>query len=133
MAKMVRMTLEEAVKVGRIDKAKFDATTDEDIARQIAEDPDTAPDVTTLGDPLPNAKAVRLKCGMNQEAFAGALRVPVSTIRNWEQGRTRPDAVGASLLALVDRDAKTVFRILGTDGVAKGRMRRAAAGTPAPE
>ena len=28
------------------DLAKFDATTDEDIARQIAEDPDTAPELT---------------------------------------------------------------------------------------
>ena len=28
-----------------VDYAKLDATTDEDIARQIAEDPDTAPDM----------------------------------------------------------------------------------------
>ncbi len=30
----------------RSDLAKLDATTDEDIARQIAEDPDTAPELT---------------------------------------------------------------------------------------
>ena len=31
---------------GRVDRAKVDATTDEDIARQIALDPDTAPELT---------------------------------------------------------------------------------------
>ena len=31
---------------GRVDWRRVDATTDEDIARQIAEDPDTAPELT---------------------------------------------------------------------------------------
>ena len=35
----------EVRQVGRGDWAKVDATTDEDIARQIAEDPDTAPEL----------------------------------------------------------------------------------------
>ena len=33
-------------RTGRVDRAKVDATTDEAIARQIAEDPDTAPELT---------------------------------------------------------------------------------------
>jgi uncharacterized protein (DUF4415 family) len=36
----------ESKGVLRSDLAKLDATTDEDIARQIAEDPDTAPELT---------------------------------------------------------------------------------------
>jgi hypothetical protein len=33
-------------RTGRVDWARVDATTDKDIARQIAEDPDTAPELT---------------------------------------------------------------------------------------
>ena len=40
------------------DWSKFDATTDEDIARQIAEDPDTAPELDEE-DWLANARLVR--------------------------------------------------------------------------
>lgn len=36
----------ESKRISRTDWAKVDATTDEDIARQIAEDPDTAPEWT---------------------------------------------------------------------------------------
>jgi uncharacterized protein (DUF4415 family) len=39
--RIIRMTLEEALsKPGRTDWAKFDATTEADIDRQVAEDPD---------------------------------------------------------------------------------------------
>jgi uncharacterized protein (DUF4415 family) len=39
--RIIRMTLEEALsKPAKTDWAKFDATTEEDIERQIAEDPD---------------------------------------------------------------------------------------------
>ncbi|HEY0832969.1 MAG TPA: hypothetical protein VGE72_03580 [Azospirillum sp.] len=34
--------------LGGFDWSKVDATTDEDIARQIAEDPDTAPDLSSV-------------------------------------------------------------------------------------
>lgn len=37
---------EEARRTGRMDRAKVEATTDAEIDRQIAEDPDTAPKLT---------------------------------------------------------------------------------------
>lgn len=42
---------------GKVDRATLDSTTDADIERQIAEDPDTAPDLSTL-DPK-KARVVR--------------------------------------------------------------------------
>lgn len=39
--RIIRMTMEEAMKTpGKTDWARFDATTEEDIDRQVAEDPD---------------------------------------------------------------------------------------------
>ena len=105
----------------RPDRKRMAATDDEAIARQIAEDPDTAPDVSGLGTPLPGPlppltpariRAIRETTGLSQAAFAGALRIPVASYRNWEQGRTRPDPVARSLLHLVRRDPSRVLATL---------------------
>lgn len=34
-------------------------------------------------------REVRLKLGYSQPEFAERINVPVATLRNWEQGRTR--------------------------------------------
>ena len=56
---IIQKTLEqiEAEGGGYIDRERVDATTDEDIARQIADDPDTAPEITE--DDLKNARIVK--------------------------------------------------------------------------
>jgi DNA-binding transcriptional regulator YiaG len=43
-------------------------------------------------------KAMRESKGLTQEEAARALEVPVSTIRNWEQGRTAPAPYVARLI-----------------------------------
>jgi putative transcriptional regulator len=104
-----------------VDRARIAATTDSDIRRQIAEDPDTAPDVTRLGrgvagslPPIEPRRLARIrkKTGLSQAAFAAALRIPVASYRNWEQGRTRPDPVARSLLTIVERDPQRVMALL---------------------
>ncbi len=35
---------------------------------------------------------------MSQAQFAEALRIPLATLRNWEQGRVKPDPAARSLL-----------------------------------
>jgi len=108
---IVRKTLDEirATKPA-IDRAKIEATTDEDIARQIAEDPDTAPELTL--DMLIAPKNLRRRLGMTQEQFADALGIPVATLRNWEQGRNGIDPAARSLLILVARDPEGTLAAL---------------------
>lgn len=105
----------------KIDRARMAATRDADIARQIAENPDTAPDVTRLGRPvaapLPQIAAshvrlIRRRTGLSQAEFAGALRIPLASYRNWEQGRTKPDPAARTLLYLVERDPQRVLALL---------------------
>jgi putative transcriptional regulator len=96
----------------RINRAKMQATSETDIERQMVEDgqkPGTEPGgfVTTYP-----AGTVRKQLGMTQEAFAEALSIPVATIRNWEQGRTRPDPAAQSLLRAVARDPDAVLKAL---------------------
>jgi putative transcriptional regulator len=74
-------------------------------------------DGQNLGDGLtiPDAidvAAVRKKTGLSQAAFARRLGVQVSTIRNWEQGRRRPQGPARILLALLDRNPRIVEETL---------------------
>ncbi len=55
---------------------------------------------------------VREKTGLSQDRFAGAFAINPSTLRNWEQGRTRPDGAARVLLTVIDRDPEAVLRAL---------------------
>lgn len=103
---MVRRSLEDIVASRpALDRVKVGATTEEDIRRHAAEDgprPDTTPpaDAALVVPP----RAVREKLGMTQAEFARALRIPVATLRNWEQQRVRLDPAVRSLLTIVYRN-----------------------------
>jgi putative transcriptional regulator len=108
---IVRKSLSE-IKAGKpdVDWDKVRATTDEDITRQIAEEADTAPEVTL--DNLIAPKNLRRRLGMTQEQFAEALGIPVATLRNWEQGRNAIDPAARSLLILIARDPEGTLAVL---------------------
>ena len=52
----------------------------------------------------PDVKAIRAKTKLSQAKFAEKLRVPVGTVRDWEQHRRSPDAPARTLLGMVDDD-----------------------------
>lgn len=56
--------------------------------------------------------AIRKRAGLTQPAFARQIGVPVATLRNWEQGRRRPDGPARVLLALLAKDPDIVARTL---------------------
>jgi transcriptional regulator with XRE-family HTH domain len=47
-----------------------------------------------------------------QEEFAKALRIPLPTLRNWEQGRVLPDPAARSLLTIVAKNPKAALKAL---------------------
>jgi putative transcriptional regulator len=55
---------------------------------------------------------LRKQLGMTQDAFARALRIPLATLRNWEQGRVLPDPAARSLLTIVAKNPKAALRAL---------------------
>ena len=97
----------------RADWARLAATTDRQIARQIAADGDTARAVTLADVTAP--RNLRRRLGMTQEAFAAALRIPVATLRNWEQGRNGIDPAARSLLLIVARNPRAALAALAAD------------------
>ena len=48
--------------------------------------------VTLVHVPNVDVREVRTKMGLSQAQFATKFGFPPATLRNWEQGRSRPDA-----------------------------------------
>lgn len=55
-----------------------------------------------------SARAVRERTGLSQEAFALRYGLDVSTLRNWEQSRSEPDAAATTLLWTIARNPSAV-------------------------
>jgi putative transcriptional regulator len=58
---------------------------------------------------VPDVKAIRRSLRMSQDRFATAFRIPLSTLKNWEQGRRHPDAPAAAYLLAIKRRPKEVM------------------------
>lgn len=62
--------------------------------------------------PPPDVRAIRTRLRMTQDALARAIGVPVATVRDWEQSRTRMDPAVRSLMRVLDRGTALVLRTL---------------------
>ena len=59
-----------------------------------------------------DVREVRAGLKMTQDQFAAAYRLPVGTVRDWEQKRRQPDAPARAYLTLIQRDPQAVRKIL---------------------
>lgn len=57
-------------------------------------------------------REVRTKMGLSQAQFATKFGFPPATLRNWEQGRSRPDAPTRVLLAVIAKHPEAVEDVL---------------------
>ncbi|MDX8379987.1 MAG: helix-turn-helix domain-containing protein [Gallionella sp.] len=88
----------DSLVVGRIDIARVDATTEEDIATQKADDQAEA-----MKDAAKFARRVRKRLGLSQSEFSRRIDVSLNTIRNWEQGKRCPTGAAKALLKMLDK------------------------------
>ena len=63
--------------------------------------------------PEPAVVAIRDKTGLSQPASAKSIGVPLGTLKNWEQGRRRPEGSARVLLALIEKRPTIVQDELG--------------------
>lgn len=92
--------------------------TDVEINAAALSDPDAQP----LSDQqlsamrrVPLARHVRWKLGLSQSEFAHRFKIPVGTLRDWEQGRSEPDAAATAYLRVIAGAPDTVRRLLETE------------------
>lgn len=59
-------------------------------------------------DPEKDIAALRRFAGLTQEEFAEALGISVHTLRNWEQGRRKPEGPALALLRIAARHPRVL-------------------------
>jgi len=93
----------------------FDAMTDAEVEAAARSDPDAQPltdaDMKRMKR-IPQVKIIRRAFRMSQEEFAQAFRIPIGTLRDWEQGRVEPDQAARAYLRVIARNPKAVRKAL---------------------
>lgn len=98
-------------------QARIDAMTDEEREQNALDDPDNPPSTDEELERGVLGRRVRLARqakGLTQEAFAARFRIPVATLRDWEQGRRKPDATSLAYLTVIEREPEAVDRALAS-------------------
>ncbi|MHB1304590.1 MAG: helix-turn-helix domain-containing protein [Acidiphilium sp.] len=110
---IVKVTPEMVAKaIEGVDWAAQDAKTDEDIAREVAGNPDAAPILSDAETAAGIARLIRHRLGISQAEFAARYHVPVGTLRDWEQNRKQPDAPALAYLRVIAREPEIVAKAL---------------------
>ncbi|PID48390.1 MAG: transcriptional regulator [Proteobacteria bacterium] len=55
----------------------------------------------------PDAKQIRIKLALSQAKFAKLMNISVHTLRNWEQGRRKPQGPAKVLLNIANNSPET--------------------------
>ena len=103
---------------GRDTKADKDLAltmTDEEIVAAALCDPDNPPltnEQLARMRRVSSAKRIRRKLGLSQEEFSQRFRIPISTLRDWEQHRAEPDQSAQAYLQVIEREPEAVERAL---------------------
>lgn len=57
----------------------------------------------------PDVKIIRKQYGLSQDKFAVLLGISVATLRNWEQGRRKPEGAARVLLCVAAKHPEAVL------------------------
>jgi putative transcriptional regulator len=68
--------------------------------------------VTLVHVPEVDVRKIRTKMGLSQAQSATKFGLPPATLRNWEQGRARPDAPTRVLVAEIAKHPEAVEDVL---------------------
>lgn len=89
------------------DWAYLDAMTDAEAEANALADPDNPPvseEQLRAASRMPQIRVIRRALRLTQEEFATRYRIPLGTLRDWEQGRSEPDAPARAYLKVIATD-----------------------------
>ena len=89
--------------------------TEAEVAAAAAADPDArpmTPEQRAKARRVPRVRTLRRALGLTQEEFAARYRIPLGTLRDWEQGRTEPDQPAQAYLKVIASNPEWVSRAL---------------------
>ncbi|HSK78997.1 MAG TPA: NadS family protein [Thermoanaerobaculia bacterium] len=62
----------------------------------------------------PDVRSLREKHGLSQSRFAAMMGISVEKLRNWEQGRRKPEGSARVLLKVVEKHPEAVFDVVAS-------------------
>jgi putative transcriptional regulator len=107
--------MKKTAKSSKQDWKRFDAMTAKQRRSVALSDPDALP--LTSEDfkrmkRTPRTRIIRRALGLTQQEFAARFRIPVGTLRDWEQGAAEPDQAARAYLTVIARNPKAVTEAL---------------------
>src|SRR5437764_808984 len=89
--------------------------TDDEVMAAAMSDPDAKPltpeDFKRMKR-IPRAKIIRRALGLTQQEFSASFRIPLGTLRDWEQGAAEPDTCARAYLTVIARNPNAVVEAL---------------------
>lgn len=105
----------KAIEKSGTDWNKLNSITDAEAEAAALADPDNPPltreELNRLR-PIPDLKLIRKTLHMTQEQFSESFRLPLGTVRDWEQGAKQPDTAARVLLQVISKDPEAVLHAL---------------------
>jgi putative transcriptional regulator len=101
----------------KIDWSRADGMTESERHAAAMADPDARPitdEEWRRAPRVPQVSIIRRALKLSQEQFAATFHIPIGTIRDWEQGRNKPDAAARAYLRVIAREPNTVRKALAT-------------------
>jgi len=102
-----------------MDWAAFDALTEEEITAAALTDPDNLPrtlERDKFYKRVDTTRFMRRALGLTQEEFAAKFRIPLGTLRDWDQGKSVPDQAARAYLTVIAKNPKAVEETLKSTG-----------------
>lgn len=99
----------------KTDWHRLDAMTDEEAEANALADPDNPPmtaEQFRSAPRMPRVKVIRRALRLTQEEFSARYKIPLGTLRDWEQGRSEPDQPARAYLKVIAVDPEGTARAL---------------------
>ncbi|MBF0109300.1 MAG: transcriptional regulator [Magnetococcales bacterium] len=62
-----------------------------------------------------DVKMIRMSQNLNQAEFANRYGFPLGTVKNWEQGRRKPEGTARILLRIIKHHPEVIFDVLNRE------------------
>jgi putative transcriptional regulator len=100
------------------DWARIEAMTEEEAYQNALADEDNPPltdEQLALLRRVPNPQEIRERLGLTQRQFAKQFQIALGTLRDWEQGASRPDSAAKAYLRVIDHNPAAVRSALDAE------------------
>jgi putative transcriptional regulator len=104
-----------ARKKTKTDWSGLDTMTDAERRAAARADPDARPmtdEEWEAAPRVPRINIIRRALRLSQQDFAAHYRIPIGTLRDWEQGRKEPDAAAKAYLDVIASEPEMVRKAL---------------------